>query len=241
MLADDYPSVSEGTIRGPAHDASILAVVAFVERHLTRFSEEYTGSTIKNEKGLTQHLVLLLNFYANTERYPFWFDREHMENPELGNSPQVDIGTIAKERSIVIESKAYSNKESFFSLEAKRLGKLEKKREKEYLIGRFEKKKYISSGGVERFKQGIHGGTLKYGAILAYVQIYDFSHWHKQINAWIEELIQKQIQSPVSWTCQDKLKKKYIQSVTAKFISVNSREKDSVTLFHLWTNLSPKN
>ncbi len=161
-----------------------------------------------------------------------------MENPEHGNSPQVDIGTITKsEQGIVIESKSYSKNESFFSLEAKRLGKLEKKRSKEYLIGRFENDKYMNSGGVERFKQGIHGNNLKYSAIIGYVQKYDFSHWYNQINSWIDDLIQKQIKSPVNWTLNDKLSQVYSESSTAKFTSVNSRQNDSVTLFHLWIKL----
>jgi len=241
MLADDHPSVFKGELeKGPPDNTSILAVVGFVERHLIDFSQEYTGSTIENEEGLTQELIFLLNLYANKETYPFWFHNEYSEDTERGHSPKVDIGAITKKESIIIESRTYSYKESFFSLEAKRLDKLPKKREKEYLIGRFEKKKYVNSGGVERFKQGIHGGKLKYSAIIAYVQIYDFSHWHKKINSWIEALIQKKIESPVKWTQGDKLKKKYVKSVTAKFISVNSRGKDSITLFHLWTNLSSK-
>jgi hypothetical protein len=240
MLADNaYLSVSAGKIKGPEPDSSILAVVAFVEKHLISFSQKYTGSPIENEKGLTQKLVLLLNFHANSEGCLFWFDKEYMENPEQGTSPQVDIGTITKlEQGIVIESKSYSKEESFFSLEAKRLGgKLEKKRSKEYLIGRFEHKKYINSGGVERFKQGIHGKNLKYGAVIAYVQKHDFSHWHNRINSWIDDLIQKQLKSSVNWTLKDKLSMEYSKSLTAKFISVNSRQNDSVTLFHLWTKL----
>lgn len=242
MLADDHSPVFKGKLeKGPPDNTSILEVVAFAEKHLIGFSRKYSDSKIKNEKGLTQKLVLLLNFYANKESYPFWFHKEYAEDTEQGDSPQVDISTITKEESIIIESRVYSYEESFFSLEAKRLDRLGKRREKEYLIGRSEKKKYVSSGGVERFKQGIHGRKLKYGAIIAYVQIYDFSHWHKKINSWIEALIQKKIKSPVKWTQRDKLKKKYVKLATAKFISVHPRGKDSITLFHLWTNLSSRN
>lgn len=238
MLADAHLSISTGKIKGPEPDSSILAVVAFVEKQLISFSQKYTGSSVKNEKGLTQQLVLLLNFHANAEGCLFWFDKEYMENPERGDSPQVDIGTITRlEQGFIIESKNYSKHESFFSLEAKRLGKLGKKRAKEYLIGRFEHDKYISCGGVERFKQGIHGRNLKYGAMIGYVQKHDFSYWHNQINSWIDDLIQKQIKSPVNWIQNDKLRQEYSKSVTAKYTSVNSRQNDSVTLFHLWIKL----
>ncbi len=236
MLTDVVASVSSGSIEGPEPDASILAVVCFVEKHLIEFSDKFTDSEIKNEKGLTQKLVLLLN--ASKEDRLFFFDKEYMEDPERGNSPQVDIGTITTiEEGIIIESKNYGNDESFFSLEAKRLCKLETKRSKEYLVGRFEGDKYLNTGGVERFKKGIHGKNLNYGALIAYVQENDFNYWYQIINLWVVELILKNIYSQVSWSLEDKLRKEYIETATAKFISVNSRQNDFIRLFHLWVNL----
>lgn len=238
MLADIYKSMASGKIEVPEIDSPIIAVVGFVERILITFSDKYADSDIKNEKGLTQKLVLILNFHALRKYYPFWFDKEYMEIPERGDSPQVDIGTITTlEEGIVIGTKTYTD-ESFFSLEAKRLGGLGSRRSKEYLIGRFEKKKYINCGGVERFKQGIHGRGLPYGAIIGYVQEHDFTYWYGSINSWIDDLIQKNLYSPVPWLLKDKLKKDYIRSTTAKFISITSRKNDCITLFHLWAKLN---
>ena len=238
MLADTHKSMASGKIEGPEIDAPIIAVVDFVERILITFSDKYVNSDIKNEKGLTQKLVLILNPSASREYYPFWFDKEYMEVPERGDSPQVDIGTITTlEEGIVIGAKTYSTDESFFSMEAKRLGNLGKKRSKEYLIGRYENKKYIHCGGVERFKQGKHGRNLEYGAIIGYVQEHDFTYWYGRINSWIDDLIQKNLYSPVPWLLRDKLKKDYIRSTTAKFISITSRKDNSITLFHLWAKL----
>lgn len=238
MLADTHKCMASGKIEGPEVDAPIIAVVDFVERILITFSDKYADSDIKNEKGLTQKLVLILNSHARREYYPFWFDKEYMEVPERGNSPQVDIGTITTlEEGIVIGAKTYTD-ESFFSMEAKRLGNLGKKRSKEYLIGRYENEKYIHCGGVERFKQGKHGRNLEYGAIIGYVQEHDFTYWYGRINSWIDDLIQKNLYSPVPWLLKDKLKKDYIRSTTAKFISITSRKNDFITLFHLWARLN---
>ncbi len=238
MLTDINISASTGRMEGPQDDASVLAVVFFVERLLIEFSKEYSDSTIRNEKGLTQKLVLLLNIHARKEDRLFFFDKEYMEVPSRGDSPAVDIAAITTlESGIVVESKNYGNDESFFSLEAKRLCKLEKRRKKEYLIGRFEKKKYVNTGGVERFKQAIHGRNLPCGAVIGYVQEYDFNHWHRKINLWIDELIRKSIYSPVCWSLNDKLKKVYAETSAAKFTSVNSRQSDAIRLFHLWVNL----
>ena len=144
MLADNHKSMASGKIEGPEIDTPIIAVVDFVTRILVTFSDKYAGSDIKNEKGLTQKLVLILNFHAKREYYPFWFEKEYMEVSERGDSPQVDIATITSyEKGIVIGSRTYRG-ESFFSLEAKRLGSLSPNRSKEYLIGRSEKGKYIN-------------------------------------------------------------------------------------------------
>ena len=238
MLSDIHKPIASGKIIGPEIDASIISVVGCVERVLIDFSDKYTNSEIRNERGLTQKLVHMLVIHALREYHPFYFEKEYMEVPERGDSPQVDIAAISTlEGGIVIGAKAYEG-ESFFSMEAKRLAKLGSNRLMEYLVGRSEKGKYNSCGGVERFKQGIHGRKLDYGAIIGYVQDYDFVHWHGQLNSWIKELINKKISSPVNWMPIDKLEKEYIKSTTAKFISVNSRQDDTITLFHLWASLN---
>ena len=238
MLVDIHRSIASGKIIGPEIDASIITVVGCVEQVLIDFSNKYANSKIINEKGLTQKLIHMLTVHALRKYHPFYFEKEYMEIPERGDSPQVDIAAISTlEEGIVIDSKTYQG-ESFFSMEAKRLANLGSKRLMEYLIGRFEKAKYNSCGGVERFKQGIHGRNLNYGAILGYVQENDFAYWYDLINSWVDELINEKFFSPVNWLPKDELQKEYIKSTTAKFLSVNSRKDDSITLFHLWARLN---
>ena len=238
MLTDIHRSIASGKIIGPEIDASIITVVGCVEQVLIDFSDKYTNSKIKNEKGLTQKLVHMLAIHALREYHPFRFEKEYMEVPERGDSPQVDIAAISTlEEGIVIDSKTYQG-ESFFAMEAKRLAKLGSNRLMEYLIGRSEKGKYNSCGGVERFKQGIHGRNLTYGAMIGYVHENDFAYWYDLINSWVDELINEKFFSPANWLPKDKLQKEYIKSTTAKFLSVNSRQDDSITLFHLWARLN---
>ena len=238
MLADIHRSITSGQIIGPETHASIITVVGCVERVLIDFSNKYANSKIINEKGLTQKLIHMLTVYALRKCHPFCFEKEYMEIPERGDSPQVDIAAISTlEEGIVIDSKTYQG-ESFFSMEAKRLANLGSKRLMEYLTGRSEKGKYINCGGVERFKQGIHGRNLTYGAMIGYVQENDFAYWYDLINSWVNQLINEKYFSPVNWLPKDKLQKEYIKSTTAKFLSVNSRKDDFITLFHLWARLN---
>lgn len=232
MLAD-LPIITQMPLEGLEKNSAIMDVVTFVEKHLLHFSERSTSSRIKNENGLNQELCNLLNAYARIESRFFIFDKESMEVVEKGSSPRVDFGV----RVIPINSEFYNTQEPIFAMEAKRLYQTEKAREKEYLIGRRENGKYKHCGGVEKFKMAIHGRNLHYGAMIGYIQEYDFHYWQRTINGWIDELIAGKIPSYAHWLGKDKLYLLNQTANTAKYCSENSRPKDSIILFHLWVNL----
>lgn len=227
----DGKKAAFGRLKDLPSNTSVLEVVLFLERHLEGFPHRESISSISNEKGLTQELCILLHEHAKKEHFPFIFEKEYMENPQKGNSPQVDIGVLN------IDSKCYGNRKSFFSIEAKRLGKMPKAREYEYLVGRMEKGKYKECGGVERFKSEIHGKGLKYAAIIGYVQAQNFDYWHRTINSRIDALIAGTIATSAAWDEKDKLLEEYKRPLTAKFISENSRKTGGIILIHLWVNL----
>ena len=77
----------------------------------------------------------------------------------------------------------------FFKIEVKRLTNLGVARQKEYVIGRMGKEKYKESGGIERFKKGIHGSKLKFAGMIGYIQKEDFDYWFAEVNSWISDLI----------------------------------------------------
>ena len=81
---------------------------------------------------------------------------------------------------------------------------------------------------------------LRHGAVIGYVQSYDFHYWQRTIDGWIDELIAGKISSCTHWSEKDKLQSLNRTSSTAKYRSENSRQKDNIILFHLWVNLSIK-
>jgi len=239
MLSDIAKRNTVGQLKGPVIHCSILLVVTFVENHLEAFAQKYARTPITNEKGLTQKLCILLNRQAQLKGYPFFFEKEYMEVPERGDSPSVDIGVITNAGGgIFIHSKWYSNEESFFSMEAKRLDVISGVREKEYLVGRWENDKYKDCGGVERFKKEIHGKNLHYSALIGYVQRFDFDYWFHTINLWIDEFITSDNPSNIQWSNDDKLIIISKTTTIAKFLSKNSRKDGTINLYHLWINLS---
>lgn len=214
---------------------SIATVLDFVESHLPDFAQKY--GYIEDEKNLTSQLISLLGFYTHKSNCLFRFVKDDPQNLLNGNTPTVDIGVQSNQLDgVTIETKHYQNDESFFSFEAKRLSsKVGKKRDKEYLIGRFEEiGKYINNGGVERFKKGTHGSKLEYSGMIGYVQENDYSYWHSMINGWIDELVQGSSISTVNWNEEDKLVEENV-SITARYRSKNSRVGiGNIVLFHIW-------
>jgi hypothetical protein len=230
MISDASEAVSIGAFRGPEIETSILVLVAFVEEQLVVFSQKYSNSNIKNEKGLTDRLFLLLQSESIDRKHPFIFDKDYPEEPESGQSPSPDLGVIYQ-RGVIIGAKYYSEVESFFSFEAKILGIKEKSRQKEYVIGSQK-----TNGGIERFKKRIHGSELRYGGMLGYVQKDDFNHWHTKVNTWIDEQIQS---GDPLWNDCDKLLVKNTTPLSARYESCNSRTENTapIVLFHLWVLL----
>ena len=230
MLADSYQNISSGQLtHGIELDSSITSVIEFIEIHFSQFREKVKGEITTSEKSLTDKLCKYFN--RNAGNYPFYFHHENVENPASGISPQTDIGTLSDNEKLVIGDRSYGEFDSFFSIEAKRLPTPGQNREKEYVVGQDR-----PSGGIERFKKGIHGKNLRHAAIIGYIQEEDTNHWYLKINNWIEELITS---APNFWKENDKLIKQETESSGLdKFISKNFRSKDNfVNLFHFWVSL----
>ncbi|WP_375579870.1 hypothetical protein ABWH96_01975 [Marivirga tractuosa] len=235
MLADRIENIGNGELsEGIEIDASIKAVMEFIEIHFSGFSEKVKGEITASEKALTDKLCKYFN--RVTGSYPFYFHHENVEDHSSGMSPQIDIGTLSREEQINVGDRTYDEFDSFFSIEAKRLPTPGHNREREYVIGHDK-----SNGGIERFKKGIHGYGLRYSAIIGYVQKEDFDFWFLQINNWIDELIKT---TKGEWIAEDKLKKLTVKTGTqiVKFESDNIRIPvksftDKIKLLHFWIML----
>lgn len=238
MLGDSTSKSSSGLISlGLEVDTSVLAVLNFLEKNLSNFTIKNKGLINHNEEGLTEKLIIYLERKRITE--PFLFFNEKKEDNSYGGSPRVDIGVLSKSQTITVKDTTYGEDDAFFKIEAKRLSNLGKARRQEYLIGRYDDEKYRNTGGVERFKKGIHGRKLHYGGMIGYVQRESFEHWFSTINTWIDQLI---VEKPKFWTTKDKLKKEYAKKHIAKYYSLNLRQfepkVDDILLFHYWIDLT---
>ena len=118
-------------------------------------------------------------------------------------------------------------------LEGKRLPAPTRDREREYVTG-IDK----TSGGIQRFKLGLHGAQLDNAGMIGYMQADSFETWFGSINVWIEELAT----SSDGWTRDDRLGEFEPDATnrTASCTSVHDRS-DSVSakvhMTHLWVDM----
>lgn len=240
MLSENPINRVSGTISfGIDADDSIKAVIAFLRINLLKFASNNKNHKILPEESTNQLLCGFLNKEA--KKQPFRFQPEFIEELTSGRSPKVDFGTLSDEESIVISDREYGEDDSFFSFEAKRLPTPGSGREKEYVIGNGTK----ISGGIERFKKGLHGSKIKYAAIVGYVQKEDFNHWFLKINGWIDEI--STADESGLWTIKDKvvcdkLREPFLVELFSEHNRINpDGALGNIELYHFWIDLIDPN
>lgn len=113
-----------------------------------------------------------------------------------GSNRRVDIAAKTK-KPFIIEGITYSKYTPILLIEGKRLPTPSKSREREYLTGHPE-----LSGGVQRFKLGLHGKDHDVAILLGYIQKGTPQEWHAKISTWVEELTGTQ---PDTWSRSERL------------------------------------
>lgn len=202
-------------------DSPVAAVLDFLDKHLPYFSADFKRRTLEpskiRENLISQELKIFLNRKGKDEVFTFEFQ---WEDSESKRSPDFAVITV-KDRNPFDFTKA------FFVIEAKRLP-TGAGREKEYVEGNL--------GGIERFKRGHHGAGLSQSAMIGYVQENDCSHWHTEINKWINDLISNNSDATIFWDSDDLLIEMRDFNKTLKYTSKNTRIVNSITdsiyLFH---------
>ena len=134
----------------------------------------------------------------------------------------------------VIEGVTYTKYHPILVVEGKRLPPPSNARKREYVSGG---KKL--SGGIQRFKLGLHGGKLSTAIILGYLQQGTLQEWHSRINGWILDLARNQ---PSDWVNHEILAELQCENQKARTISVHPRLKGctpEIQILHFWVQLTP--
>ncbi|GAA4464231.1 hypothetical protein [Novipirellula rosea] len=223
-------SVHGRLTHGPVPDSSVDKTLQFVYAELPIWRDKPHRSEETSEEALNAQLCKHLN--AAARRNDFSMAHFHHEERQ-GNRRRVDL-SAQPVVTTVIEGRTYHDDEAFLVMEGKRLPADRKSREREYVTGINE------SGGIQRFKLGLHGAQYAKAAIIAYVQNTNSTDWFKAINGWIEDLANS---ADATWTMSDQLRSLQPdpKSRTSRSESVHSRVRGAspmIILTHLWIEMN---
>lgn len=161
----------------------------------------------RNEKIMAADLSKLLNYAATDELFYF-----HSEDPESESATRtLDYGAYPSAH-LRVQGWTPNAMYRLYGIEAKRLPTQSTSldgREREYVVGDWLERNSPGKnlkGGIERFKEGVHGKELTRVGMIGFVQRENFGHWLEKVNEWIVELISNPLPRHRSrWQSQDNL------------------------------------
>jgi hypothetical protein len=216
--------------------ALVLKTISFVQQQLPAWRDDPDRPDDLSEPILNQQLCKFLDSRARNDFPMVRFDHEENEP----NRRSVDLSASPIE-TIVIGARPYTIYDPFLVFECKRLPAPSRDREIEYVTG--GKKK--TSGGIQRFKLGLHGAKLDLVVMIGYIQNRSIREWHQQINKWISELSNGEIEDHCKWEDTEKLHRlEKERNGTASCQSVHNRTghvlSNEVTIYHLLVAMNVK-
>jgi len=204
--------------------------VSFVRSQLASWRDDTDRPEEPSEDALNAQLCKYLDSRARIHFPMVRFDREERQTGRR----KVDLAASPVE-SLAIGASLHTIYDPILVLEGKRLPAPSSSREMEYVTGRAKR-----TGGIQRFKLGLHGAKMDSAAMIAYIQEHDSKHWHNTINGWISGLADGSFSDGCSWEPAELLRQ--VEEDTgdgvARYFSTHSRTSPAasptVHLHHLW-------
>jgi len=199
-----------------------LTIITFILQQLPSWRDDSDRPNEQSEYKLNLQLCKFLDAHARNDFPMIRFDHEEYQTGRR----RVDM-SASPAKSIFFEAKLYTIYDPVLVLEGKRLPAPSSSREKEYVTGPTPGK---MSGGIQRFKLGLHGAKLNLVA-----------------NGWISELVSNPIGDGCVWTADETLKafERDASRGIYSYRSIHSRTGDLVNneieLHHLWVTMNVEN
>lgn len=166
--------------KGLQRDTLNEQTLRFVQAELPGWRDDPERAVEASEERLNAELCKYLNVAAS-ER--FAMVHFHHEEKQTANR-RVDFSALPRKAQFVGE-RFCTKYDPIIVFEGKRLPppRNDRSREREYVTGGEAK-----SGGIQRFKLGLHGADQSVAAMVGYIQVGEGSDWLKRINGWIRDL-----------------------------------------------------
>ncbi len=213
------------------------STLSFVYQQLPAWRDDPKRSAEQSEPKLNLQLCKFLDVQARNSFPMVRFNHEEYQQDRR----RVDL-SASPTATTRIDASFYSIYDPILVFECKRLPAPTKDREREYVTGG-EKR----SGGIQRFKLGLHGAKLDLVAMIGYLQEGSPKRWHGEINQWITELSMGESGDGCIWDTREKLgsSKEDVAKGTATCQSIHGRigkvVGNMVGIRHLWIVMEGKN
>jgi hypothetical protein len=210
-------------------------LIDFIAGELPRWRDRADRPRTSAETILTSQLCAHLN---GSSRHSAGWDilQFRVEEPdEQYKGRKIDLVPSPCDTTISVAGRRHTEFDSIMPIECKRLPipKANDRDEREYVISRFS-----STGGIQRFKEGNHGSTHSFGAMIGYVQEETSDFWDSRVAEWIGNLAGKE----PGWTTKDLLRPDHSDAASrlAVFHSSHERSKglSEIELRHLWIQMN---
>lgn len=239
MLADSPDALTKsGTLGSDVHlpATSRFEILNFIREELPRWRDRPDRNNETAETSLTSQLCAHLNSAA---RHSEGWDilQFRVEEPdEQRSGRKLDLVAAPCGAAVWIEGRRHADFNPLLPIECKRLPTPAdvKRDEREYVIHR-----RASTGGIQRFKAGLHGAAHTFGAMIAYVQRETAAFWDARVREWIQDLVDS---GQPGWTAGDFLQLQDDDSARRVAVLRSSHTRDSglpdIELRHLWLQMN---
>lgn len=206
-----------------------LRAISFVREQLSTWRDDPNRTNEQSENKLNLQLCKFLDSRAQNDFPMVCFYHEEYQPGRRSTDLSASLAETA-----VIEAKTYTIYDTILVLEGKRIPAPSSDREKEYVTGTTSGK---ISGGIQRFKMGLHGAEHNLVAMIGYVQARTPRYWQKKINEWIVQLASDSVVDGCEWTVYETLKPVAadIAKGVLSYRSLHNRiSGNKIEIHHLW-------
>jgi len=221
---------------GLAAGTLIERTIEFVLAELTNWRNTPNRPAEESEERLNAQLCKHLEVTARHSLRMVFF---HHEEKQTG-ARRVDFSASPTEDRFV-GATFHTIYDPFLVLEGKRLPppKNGSGREREYVTGGDAK-----SGGIQRFKLGLHGAKHEIAVIIGYVQADTPAEWNERINGWILELEGALQSDGTKWSSIDRLSdfvdnniKRIATSLSKHLRTGDAVISPNISIHHIWVRM----
>ena len=206
-----------------------LQTINFVCQQLPAWRDDPDRFNEKSENRLNLQLCKFLESHARKNFPMVRFDHEEYQPKRRS----VDLSASFAE-PMCIETRLYTIYDPIVVFESKRLPAPSQDRHREYVTGEGKK----ISGGIQRFKLGLHGANLDIAAMIGYIQERSKQEWHSDINMWISELTTCALKDTCIWSNNEQLEfiEENVTKSVASYRSVHhrtgSKSSNEIEIYH---------